>query len=441
MAPAAVTDCDVLVVGAGLAGLAAGHRLQREGIDAVVVERDEIGGRARSELWEGCTIDLGGSFIPPTYLRLRGLIDDCGMGGQLAPVPNTLRTGVRRNGEWHHLDFRWPELEILRYGGLSWREKASLMRLVGHRLRRARSLRFFDMASVASVDSGQLEAVVGRGANRYFASAFTEVLCGWPPEQVSLAFGVLASRFPIRRVELLKDGLGSLTGELGRRLGARSRTLVTSVRNEQRSVLAEIAGGESILARAAILATRAPEALQLWPGAPQQVRAYLGTQAYSEGFGVFLRTEAAVRRFDERGRELFLDIVPRGEGTDALRAVAYLNSLAPSGGLVGLMASPLATASNPDDRDLAARLEAEFAPLYPGLDLEVDARRILRWSPYMPAFPAGRARELAAFRASLAPGPVQLAGDYLYGPMMEGAVHAGQEAAARVIDYLNADGY
>jgi oxygen-dependent protoporphyrinogen oxidase len=113
-----------------------------------------------------------------------------------------------------------------------------------------------------------------------------------------------------------------------------------------------------------------------------------------------------------------------------------MNYLAPTGGLVGISASPAATASYRDDADLAARLEAELGAMHPQLDLQVKARRSLRWPTLMPSFPAGRARQLAAFRASTEPGPVQFAGDYLYGPMMEGAVQAGQDAGKRIAEHL-----
>jgi oxygen-dependent protoporphyrinogen oxidase len=126
-----------------------------------------------------------------------------------------------------------------------------------------------------------------------------------------------------------------------------------------------------------------------------------------------------------------MDIVPRGEGAGALNAVIYMNGSAPDGGLVGLAASPQA-AADPDDSALASKLEAELGEILPELQPAVTARRILRWPIFVPTYPVGRARDLADFRARLAPGPVQLAGDYLYGPMMEAAVRAGQEAAARL---------
>jgi hypothetical protein len=113
--------------------------------------------------------------------------------------------------------------------GIGWREKASLTRLVPFQLRVAASMRFFDMASAAAVDSRPLEAVVGSAANRYFASAVAGVFCSYSPEEVSLAFGVLGSRYPARRPSSFEGGLGSLTGELAHRLNARCGAAVEAL--------------------------------------------------------------------------------------------------------------------------------------------------------------------------------------------------------------------
>jgi protoporphyrinogen/coproporphyrinogen III oxidase len=431
-------DTDVLVIGAGLAGLAAAQRLRREGFKTLVLEREqEPGGRARSEQWEGCTIELGALFVTPAYRRVRRLIEEFGLGDRLIPMPNAFRIAIRREGRWHDLDFRRPAIELARYRGIGWREKAALTRLLPAQIRVAASTRYFDMASAAAVDSRRLEDVIGPATNRYFASAVAEVFCGYRPEEVSLAFGVLGARYPLRRAWILEGGLGSLTGELGRRVEARCGVAVERVRVEERGVVAETRDGATRRSRAAILATRASEAVELWPGAPDRTRRFLSEQAYSRGFGVFLRTRAPVRRARPRGRQPYMDVVPRGEHTGALLAVLYRNHLAPDGGLIGLAASPDATEASSDDGELAAQLESDFAALHPGLQPPVTARRIMRWPVFVPAYPAGRARELAAFRAGLAPEPVQLAGDYLFGPMMEAAVRAGQDAAARASGYLN----
>lgn len=211
---------------------------------------------------------------------------------------------------------------------------------------------------------------------------------------------------------------------------------VERVSVEGQGAVAETSEGQTLRARAAILATRASEALKLWPEAPDQAGRFLSDQAYSQGLSVFLRTSKPVRRAAPRGRDLYMDIAPRSEGTRALLSIVYLNEAAPDGGLLLLDASPHAAAANDDDVELAAELESELAELHPELRPQVTARRILRWPVFVPSYPAGRARELAAFRAGLAPGPIQLAGDYLYGPLMEAAVRAGEDAADRAVQHL-----
>jgi phytoene dehydrogenase-like protein len=274
----------------------------REGFRALVLEReDEPGGRARSEEWEGCTIELGASFVTPAYRRLRQLIEECGLDDRLTPMPNAFRTAIRHDGRWHYLDFRWPEIEAVRYSGIGWREKLSLLRLLPRQLRAALAMRFFDMASAAAIDSRPLEGVVGPAANRYFASPVAEVFCSYPSEEVSLAFGVLGARYPTRRPWIMHGGLGSLTGELARRVEVRCGLAVERVRVEGQGVAAVTSDGETLRARAAVLATGASEALELWPQAPEETRRFLMGQSYSQGLGVFLRTREPVRRTDPRG--------------------------------------------------------------------------------------------------------------------------------------------
>jgi oxygen-dependent protoporphyrinogen oxidase len=437
MARTTEPDADVLIVGAGLAGLTAAHRLSESGLRPLVVERDEEpGGRARSIEWEGCTVELGALFIAGQYRRLRRLLTEFGLTDRLEPLPNAFRVAIRRERSWHHADLRWPEIEFARYRGVNWREKRSLLRLIPAQLRAARSLRFFDMASAASVDDRALDDVVEPDANRYFIGAVTEVFCGVSAHEISLPFGVLGARYPLRKMWILRGGLGALTRSLGQRVGVRCGVAVERLDVDADHVVATTSAGKFLRAQAAILATRAGEAAEIWPAAPDDVRGFLTTQVYTRGFGVFLRTAERVERVDPRGRGLLMDILPSSAGEGELLAAVYFNDVAPGGGLLGLSATPAAVRSGSGDDELAARVEAEFRRLHPEFELDVTARLPLRWPVFVPWYPVGRARELAAFRAGLGPGRVQLAGDYLYGPLMEGAVRAGEAAAERVSSHL-----
>lgn len=58
---------DVVVVGAGFAGLVAARELVKDGFDVVVLEgRDRVGGRSSTTTLAGVPVDLGGTFVGPT---------------------------------------------------------------------------------------------------------------------------------------------------------------------------------------------------------------------------------------------------------------------------------------------------------------------------------------------------------------------------------------
>jgi monoamine oxidase len=74
-------ECEVVVVGAGFAGLAAARDLAAAGVDVVVVEaRDRVGGRSWSvETPAGYRVDRGGQWIGPTQHHLQALADELGV--------------------------------------------------------------------------------------------------------------------------------------------------------------------------------------------------------------------------------------------------------------------------------------------------------------------------------------------------------------------------
>lgn len=72
---------DVVVIGAGLAGLSAAEHLCREGLDVVVCEaRTEIGGRvATGHFPDGTAVDLGAAYVSHHQLRICALAERLGL--------------------------------------------------------------------------------------------------------------------------------------------------------------------------------------------------------------------------------------------------------------------------------------------------------------------------------------------------------------------------
>lgn len=70
----------VVVVGAGLAGLATARELQRAGAEVVVVEaRDRVGGRVEGGAIAGHPIELGGTWIGAGHTRMHALVAELGL--------------------------------------------------------------------------------------------------------------------------------------------------------------------------------------------------------------------------------------------------------------------------------------------------------------------------------------------------------------------------
>lgn len=72
---------DVVVVGAGLAGLVAARSLSQNGVRPIVLEaRSRVGGRLlNEELGDGKTVEVGGQWIGPTQERIAALATELGV--------------------------------------------------------------------------------------------------------------------------------------------------------------------------------------------------------------------------------------------------------------------------------------------------------------------------------------------------------------------------
>ncbi|MFJ4602618.1 MULTISPECIES: flavin monoamine oxidase family protein [Streptomyces] len=93
------TAVDVVVVGAGFAGLSAAERLVDTGRSVLVLEgRDRVGGRSRSGKVAGVQVDLGATWVAPRHTAIRDLASrvGCTTTGQFNQGRNVLWLAGRR---------------------------------------------------------------------------------------------------------------------------------------------------------------------------------------------------------------------------------------------------------------------------------------------------------------------------------------------------------
>jgi monoamine oxidase len=107
-APRRRHSADVVVVGAGLAGLVAANRLVAGGSSVVVLEarEDRVGGRLESARHAGHAVDLGGAWIGTDHRRAAALADELGVAtwpSHAAGEPVVIHGGRRMGGRGYKL--------------------------------------------------------------------------------------------------------------------------------------------------------------------------------------------------------------------------------------------------------------------------------------------------------------------------------------------------
>ena len=114
---------DVVVVGAGFAGLAAARELVRRGRDVVILEgRDRVGGRSSTTTLAGTPVDLGGTFVGPTQDAVVALAAE--LGCETTPTFSRGKNLIRWRGKVRSYRSTIPKLsiiELLDVSRIQWR--------------------------------------------------------------------------------------------------------------------------------------------------------------------------------------------------------------------------------------------------------------------------------------------------------------------------------
>ncbi|PWI42130.1 NAD(P)/FAD-dependent oxidoreductase [Streptomyces sp. ICBB 8177] len=107
--PATEHGTEVAVIGGGLSGIVAAYELMKMGLKPVVYEADRIGGRLRTEGFDGCdpslTAEMGAMRFPPCSTAFQHYVDKVGLTTKAFPnplAPDTPSTVVDLKGESHY---------------------------------------------------------------------------------------------------------------------------------------------------------------------------------------------------------------------------------------------------------------------------------------------------------------------------------------------------
>ncbi|GAA4283423.1 NAD(P)/FAD-dependent oxidoreductase [Brevibacterium daeguense] len=254
-------DTDVVVIGAGLAGLQSARRLQRSGLAVHVLEKnDGVGGRVRTERIDGFQCDRGFQVLNSSYPAVRAWIDVKALGLQRFGAGVLVRTPEALQVLTHPLNRSGRDLGALRGGLLDLRDLRGLVRWLGPTLLRdtAASRATDDTTLAASLDS---VGATGRLRREVLDTFLAGVLADSSGQSSANYVRLLVRSFALAIPGLPRDGMGALPEQMAASLidPPRLRTAAQNLRETTAGVEVGTDSG-TVRARAAVVAV-GPEAI------------------------------------------------------------------------------------------------------------------------------------------------------------------------------------
>jgi phytoene dehydrogenase-like protein len=399
---------DVVVVGAGIAGLTAAVTLTHAGLDVLVIEAsDGVGGRVRTDLVHGLRLDRGFQLLNPAYPAVRRLLDLPALDLRSFEAGVVVAHGTRRSVLADPRRVPGHLLESARGIG-SLREKLAFVRWAAEagfgdpdRLKRAP-----DEPLAATLQRRGLDGPLTRGVvEPFLAGVLAE-----DGRESSRRFAELVVRSFVRGTPALPArGMQAVPDQLCARLPAGTVHLgVTAVRTTGRSVLTD-AG--AVAARAVVVATDPRSAVAL-AGLPTVSMRSLTTYYH------------LADRAPTTSRMLHLDADRRGPVVNS----AVLSNVAPAyAGDRGALVSTTVLGRRDDPRSEQA-VRAQLRLLY-GTD--PDTWDHVATYPVVDALPAMLPPLDLAQAVDLGDG-LFVAGDHRDTASLQGALVSGRRAARAV---------
>ncbi len=405
----ATGDAEVVVVGAGLAGLACARELVARGHEVVVLEAsDGVGGRVRTDVVDGFRLDRGFQVHLTSYPEARRVLDH-GALDLAAFDPGAL---VRVGGRTHRVGdpFRRPAdlLPTLRAPIGSLADKLRILAL-RQRVRRGHAADLLRGPDGTTRDALRRAGFSPRIIERFFQPFLSGVLLDPALATSSRIFDIFWRSFSEGSAVLPAAGMGAIPEQLAAALPPGTVRLHREVLGLEAGSVS-LAGGETVRARAVVVATEGPTAAHLLglsdPGSrPVSCVWFAADDApWPEPL-------------------ILLDGEGRGPAANVVVHTNVAPSYAPTG--AALVACAVVGPAAPDlDAAVRDQLRAWFGPV-------VDRWRHLRTDVIRHAQPAQDPPFAPRRSVRIAPG-TYVCGDHRDTASIQGALFSGRRAAEAV---------
>lgn len=427
----------VIVVGAGIAGLTAGFRLQQAGFSVRVLEAEAIvGGRMSSVEVDGFVMNRGAGILPGSYAAIRQLAADVGLG-ELPRAETTM--GFVRDGVIHRMHTAQLGRDGLRTKLLSWRCKLRMAKLAIDAARIAPKLSYerIDGAREFDVETASAYAMrrLGDEARRYVIDPVVR----WATSEASVVeYFFLASNLLGTGFMAYPGRMGFVAEALAAKLDVTTNAAVQSVAHEGASVRVTWRHGDAEhteVVDACVVAVPGELVPKVYRDLDPRAAELLSNKLR---YGtVFVGHFGLSERPPEPAGLLMLPV----DEDPGMYALVFDHNMRPEavardrGQITTYWAHDWCVANSArSDDELFEHMLTSLEKFVPNIRSIVLVKRIDRWPlASMQSYP-GYCTALAQLHETLDPNsPVQLAGDYFASPSTNTAALWGERAAANLI--------
>ena len=439
-------DTKVVIIGAGIAGLAAGYQLKKAGCDSIILEAlSFVGGRMSSEECEGFIIDKGAYTFPNAHRNLRSFIQDLGFKDHLVPTSGTTSTF---SGDREYKIKIGSPMDFLTYKLLTGRNKRDMIKLFLYAQSLGKALdigrptsKTFDLERQSAAEY-LLESYDEEILEKIAYPIFSEVFLGVPEQNSKLAFLATIKNLTTFKIFAFTEGMGVVPEQMMRELDVRLNSPVVKIAPASREGLYEIhVGGEnprSYLAEGVILAVPLPLVINIVEGLPEDLADGFRSVRYAPS----IVTALAVDR-EYPATSMINNLLRKDDGVIATVIFDHHKSphRTPKGkSLVTAILCESASRmlfAEPDGKITEAVL-GDVDKRYHGFADKLIFSKVYRWPHGAVQLMPGSVRQQHELRKMLAElrGNLLFAGDGLYKSSLEISFNTGVEAANRIMERL-----
>lgn len=408
----------VVIIGAGLAGLACARSLQHAGRNIVILEANsEVGGRVRHERISGFTCDLGFQVILDSYTSLRAHADFSALR------PRYFDSGAVMwdAGRTYHLQnpLKHPASAGTTFAtsAVGWLDKIRITKMVADLLLSVDT----DLESLEDPSETTLQLLRKRGISdhairRFFRPFFGGVFLDDSLSAPASLFRFYLKKFTSGRVFVPAEGIGALPAQMASRLlpgTLRLNSRVEKLESSGNRVIGiHLAGDRILQASQVVIAADEPSTRRLMKDAAP-------CREHTSARVVYFASRKSL--YPER-----MVVLPAGDSR-LVRHFVQITNIAPEYAPEG---SHLISATILNDQGLASeeivdRAKTEIAEVFPRTS---DGLRFVhqRHIPY------------ATVKTGSPPASpwsnVHLAGDQVTSSSIDAAIRSGEDAARRVLE-------